>query len=99
MRKLLSFVLMTTVSWTALGQSLGEKVYDEKNPLTASAQLTPFDVGPGQIAQVEVKVSLPKGYRAYEDQFKLKIKNSDGFQISNWQVSPTKEIDDKFTKK
>ena len=97
MLQVLTVFILAFSNWTALAQSPG--VVDEKNPLTAQVQLTPFEVGSGQIAQIEAKISLPAGYRAYEDQFKVEIKNPPGFKIASFSVSPTKEIYDKFTKK
>lgn len=76
-----------------LEQALAEQ------PLTAEARLQPFEVEAGQIASVEIKLHLPAGYKAFEDQFKLQIIEPEGFKISKLQISPVSEIFDKFSKK
>jgi thiol:disulfide interchange protein DsbD len=98
MLKLSSILFLISLGASPLALGL-ESSSELKNPLTAQVQLTPFEVGAGQIAQIEAKISLPAGYRAYEDQFKISIQNPEGFQISGFQVSPVSEGFDKFTKK
>ncbi|MEZ0391288.1 MAG: cytochrome c biogenesis protein CcdA [Pseudobdellovibrionaceae bacterium] len=71
----------------------------KESPLTAQGRLVPFEVEAGQIAQVEVDLQLPKGFRAYEDQFKLKILSPEGIQLSKFNLQPVQEIFDKFSKK
>jgi thioredoxin:protein disulfide reductase len=70
-----------------------------EHPLSAEARLAPFEVEPEQIAELNVKIHLPEGYKAYQDQFRLEIIQPQGFKISNFTISPLKEIFDKFSKK
>ncbi len=71
----------------------------QEQPLTATAKLYPFELEPSQIAQLEISLNLPSGYKAYEDQFRLKILSPEGIQISGFHISPLKEGFDKFSKK
>jgi thiol:disulfide interchange protein DsbD len=70
-----------------------------EHPLTGSASLNPFEVDSGQIAELSVKLNLPKGYKAFHDQFRVQIVQPEGFKISAFNVTPLKETFDKFTKK
>lgn len=70
-----------------------------ENPLTATARLIPFEIESGQIAQLDVKMQLPAGYKAYEDQFRLKILSPEGIKIAQFKIEPLQEVFDKFSKK
>lgn len=72
---------------------------DKENPLAANGRLIPFEIEPDQNAQLEITLELPKGFRAYEDQFKLKVISPDGLQVSKFHLDPLHEIYDKFSKK
>ncbi len=67
--------------------------------ISAQARLIPFEVETSQIAQIEIKIELPKGFKAYEDKFKLEIVDYPDFKLAAIKVSPTHEIFDKFSKK
>lgn len=69
-----------------------------ERPLTATGRLIPFEVEAGQIAQLEIDLQLPAGYKAYEDQFRLKVISPEEIQISKFNLNPVKEIFDKFSK-
>ncbi|MGZ5278439.1 MAG: cytochrome c biogenesis protein CcdA, partial [Pseudobdellovibrionaceae bacterium] len=71
----------------------------KENPLSATAQISPFEVEAGQIAQLQVELKLPLKYKAYEDQFRLKVLSPEGIQVSQFHIEPVKEIFDKFSKK
>lgn len=72
---------------------------ETENPLSASGRLIPFEIESEEIAQLEIQLNLPKGYKAYEDQFKLKVLSPEGFQVSKFHLEPLHEIFDKFSKK
>lgn len=72
---------------------------NSSNPLSISGRLIPYQVESEQIAQLEIDLNLPKEFRAYEDQFKVEILQPEGFKVSQFQMSPTFEMMDKFTKK
>jgi thiol:disulfide interchange protein DsbD len=71
----------------------------KESPLSATAHLVPFEIEPGQIAQLQVDLKLPPHYKAYEDQFRLKVLEPDGIQVSQFHITPVVEIFDKFSKK
>lgn len=70
-----------------------------EQPLQAQAQLVPYQIEPHQTAQVEITLSLPEGYRAYEDQFALTVVSPAGFKISRIAIAPLKEFFDENTGK
>ncbi len=70
-----------------------------ERPLTATGRLVPYELEHEQIAQLEINLQLPKGYKAYEDQFKLKVVSPEGVQVSKFHLNPLVEIFDKFSKK
>lgn len=70
-----------------------------EHPLTATVQMTPFEVEPQQIAQLNIQLALPPEYRAYKDKFKISVMNPAGFKVAGFQISPVTEVFDKFTKK
>jgi thioredoxin:protein disulfide reductase len=74
------------------------KKSDDK-PLSASAQIVPFEIETGQIAQLEIELKLPSKYRAYEDQFRLRVVSPEGINVSKPHIEPIKDIYDKFSKK
>jgi thiol:disulfide interchange protein DsbD len=69
-----------------------------ERPLSASGRLIPFEVEAGQVAQLEIDLELPVGYKAYEDQFKLKVISPEDIQVSKFHLNPVTEIFDKFSK-
>jgi thiol:disulfide interchange protein DsbD len=71
----------------------------EESPLRAQAFLTPTRLEPQQIAELRLLIQLKPGFKAFEDQFRLKILKPAGFKIAQVKVSPTKEFYDKFSKK
>ena len=72
----------------------------KENPLSASAQISPFEIEEGQIAQIEISLKLPEHYKAYQDQFRLKVTSPEGINVSGqYHIEPLKTIFDKFSKK
>lgn len=71
----------------------------KESPLQATAQMIPFEVETDQIAQLEIDLKLPDKYKAYEDQFRLKVLSPEGVQTSQFHLDPVKEVFDKFSKK
>lgn len=80
----------------ALGPAMAEK---NEKPLSASARLIPFELESEQIAQLEISLELPKGFKAYEDQFRLQVASPEGTQVSKFHIEPLHEVLDKFSKK
>lgn len=83
----------------AFGQPDSSSTKTKENPLSASAQISPFEIEVGQIAQLEIDLKLPPKYRAYQDQFRLKVVSPEGIRVSQFHIEPVKEIFDKFSKK
>lgn len=81
---------------TPLGE--GEPV-DNPDPLLTEISLTAYEWNPGQNGQIEIKLTLPRGYHAYEDMFRLTVLEPDGFHMGNFALKPVHEFYDKFSKK
>lgn len=83
-----------------LGQSqVQTEEYDETNPLQITATLSRTEWPAGISGELKLDLRLPKGYRAYEDQFKFLIYEPDGFKAGPIQISPIAQWYDKFLKK
>lgn len=72
---------------------------DDTDPLLAESKIFPYEWSPGQGGNLEIKMKLPEGYHAYEDQFKVVILEPDGFQVAPFTIEPLKKWFDKFSKK
>ncbi|MFN7453685.1 MAG: protein-disulfide reductase DsbD [Pseudobdellovibrionaceae bacterium] len=76
---------------------------ESENPLQIEAQLIPASVDPQQIVELRLKLRLPEGYKAYEDQFKLKVTHGrstgESVKVASFKVTPTKAFFDKFSKR
>lgn len=104
-------LLMSLMSDVSLAQSAnpfdsGSKTYISNTetaqkvsvaPLQAQVQILPFEIEPHQIAELRISVALPKGYKAYEDQFKVEILGVEGFKLAKATIAPLEEIFDKFS--
>jgi thiol:disulfide interchange protein DsbD len=89
-----SMVLLTVLLAVQPAWSL-----DEADPLLVEATTQPTDWSPGQAGQLTLKLTLPKGYHAYEDKFQLTLLEPDGFHLGPWKMSGIKKFYDKFSKK
>jgi thiol:disulfide interchange protein DsbD len=63
------------------------------------SRIKPQKINPGQTAEVFLKLHLPAGFKAYEDQIKVKVTDPTGFSVGQVQLSPIVEFYDKFSKK
>ncbi len=72
---------------------------DQSVKLIAQAQLRHYNLSPGQGSEIKINIHLPEGYKAYEDQFKVKILSPIDFKTSALHVSPLIEFFDKASKK
>lgn len=74
----------------------------EENPLKVSvgsnALKSPV-LEPHQVTELEVELTLPPGYKAYEEQFKLTFDGSDDFKVGKMSISPIHEFFDDYSKK
>ncbi|MFP5520172.1 MAG: cytochrome c biogenesis protein CcdA [Bdellovibrionia bacterium] len=69
------------------------------DPLLTTQSLAPTSLSSGQGATLKMELSLPKGFHAYEEEFKLQVLSPAGFKISSPQIDPIIEWYDKFSKK
>lgn len=88
------FVLLTLSlkSWSAANP-------DDTDPLLAEANVYPYEWSPGQGGNLEIKMNLPEGYHAYEDQFRVVILEPDGFKVAPLKIEPLTKWFDRFSKK
>lgn len=98
----LTFAFLLSV--TALFLTLSPKSWAQSNandtdPLIANLQVLPYEWSPGQGGNISIKMQLPEGYHAYEDQFRVVILEPDGFKIAPFKIEPITEWYDKFSKK
>jgi thiol:disulfide interchange protein DsbD len=71
----------------------------ELDPLIVTTKILPFAWSPGQGGNIEIKMSLPSEFHAYEDKFELKILEPEGFKIAPLKIVPLVKWHDKFSKR
>lgn len=59
----------------------------------------PLTLQEGQIKSARISVTLPKGFHAYADQFKISNINPNNFQVGQLKLKPEVEFYDKYSKK
>lgn len=89
---------------TAQGNPFAKNAADagphaEVDPLSLTAKLHPSELEPEQIVEVQIKLKLLPGYKAYEDQFKLVPARDEGFQVAKYHIAPIHEFYDDFSKR
>jgi thioredoxin:protein disulfide reductase len=98
-----SLLFFLIISFSMLAQSKTKvdvlSNNSEERPLLATGKINPYKLEPLQSALVEIEMSLPEGYRAYEEQFALTVISPEGFKISKIQIDLLKEFYDENTKK
>jgi thiol:disulfide interchange protein DsbD len=72
---------------------------ENKDPLQISAKIVPAAVDPRQIVELQIDLTLPEGYKAYEDQFKLKVVSPKDSRVAAFRINPVTEFYDKFSKR
>lgn len=87
------FSLMLPIFSGAQAQS------NEENPLQVRAQLVPYELSPGQGAELRLQLHLPEGYRAYADMFKLALPAGSEFHLGKFHIEPLKEFFDETSHK
>lgn len=71
----------------------------EENPLEIKVTSKVFQIHAGENFEFQAELSLPKGYRAYSDKFKLTVTDPENFKIGKINISPEKIFFDKISKK
>lgn len=95
LRSLLVFTLVLLMGLT----SFAIDSTTETDPLLVETKLSQFEWAPGQGGSIKIKMKLPEGFHAYEDQFKIVILEPDGFKMAPFKIEPIIKWHDKFSKK
>ena len=69
-----------------------------ENPLTAEGQLSFYELEPNKPAELVLSLHLPKGYRAYDDKFKIRVLEPEGFHYQGFKIEGLKNFRDELTK-
>lgn len=72
---------------------------DLDDPLLTKATITPFQLSPGQGAQLRIEMTLPKGFHAYKEEFKVSVVSPLGLKVSQPQIEPIVRWFDKYSQK
>lgn len=72
---------------------------ETKDPLRVTGRVIPYQISPGQSAEVELTLDLPPGFHAYEDQFYFEVTSPPQFINGSIKLKPIKEWKDKFSNK
>ncbi|WP_413568690.1 protein-disulfide reductase DsbD family protein [Bdellovibrio sp. HCB117] len=99
MKRSLKYILAFTLLLLTSPWSWAQLNTNDTDPLLVETKVIPFEWNPGQGGTLEIKMKLPPGYHAYDDQFKVVILEPDGFQVAPLNVAPLKKWFDKFSKK
>lgn len=95
MNHLLRLFSILAISLFSSSSSWAEK----EDPLQFSARIVPAAVEPQQIVELQIDLSLPEGYKAYEDQFNLKVISPKEARVAAFRINPVTEFYDKFSKR
>lgn len=71
----------------------------DEDPLQISASVKPIRFESHQIGEIEIKLSLPEQYKAYEEQFHLELESPTNFKVSQFTISPVHAFWDEFSKR
>lgn len=71
----------------------------DEDPLQISATLKPTKFDSHQIGEIEIKLSLPEQYKAYEEQFHLELESPTNFKVSQFTITPVHAFWDDFSKR
>jgi thiol:disulfide interchange protein DsbD len=96
---LVSLLYVATLILSLSPKSWAQANANETDPLIANVQVLPYEWSPGQGGNISIKMQLPEGFHAYEDQFRIVILEPDGFKIAPFKIEPITEWYDKFSKK
>lgn len=78
---------------------LAQTESDRSDPLQVEGRIEPLTLYSHQPGRLLLNLSLPEGYHAYEDQFKVVILKPDGFQYGQMKIHPVIKFYDPFSKK
>lgn len=92
------FCLVLLSFWAAAAQT-GGAVRPNSGEAQFQVLTQPLTLQEGQIKSARISITLPQGFHAYLDQFKISNVNPDSFQVGQLKVKPEVEFFDKFSKK
>ncbi|PWU15799.1 MAG: thiol:disulfide interchange protein [Bdellovibrio sp.] len=83
------------VGWILTSQAQTSR----EDPLQISALLKPHALESRQIGEIELRLKLPEGYKAYEEQFHLELESPTSFNLSQFNIHPMHEFFDSVSRK
>lgn len=72
---------------------------DIPDPLKVKIIAIKNTISPNENLNIALELSLPDGFHAYEDKFKIQVLEPSGFKVGALKLSPLKEWYDKFSKR
>lgn len=93
---LLGFFALASSLW---GMDLIQAQESAKDPLSVQVAASPSEIKPKSEFSVQLNLQLPKGFHAYEDQFKITVLEPSGIITKTITLKPLKKWFDKFSKK
>ncbi len=93
---LLGFFALASSLW---GMDLTQAQESAKDPLSIQIAASPSEIKPKNEYSVQLNLQLPKGFHAYEDQFKITVLEPSGIIAKTITLNPLKKWFDKFSKK
>lgn len=90
--------LFLIVVWSSLSTNV-LAFQDEKNPLAATASLTPSPIDLKQNAELKIQLHLLEGFHVYEESLQVRVIEPEGFLNSQISLAPIVEFYDKNSQK
>ena len=95
-----TFAIGAFLSIVFLGPGpLSQAADKTKDPLIVNISSSPETLAPKGQYSIQLNLQLPKGYHAYEDQFKVTFLEPSGMALKKMTLTPLKNWYDKFSKK
>lgn len=96
--RLFSYCSLVVLMFMGLA-SFSQTPENAKDPLIVSISSSPATLDPHGEYTIQLNLQLPKGYHAYEDQFKVTFLEPSGIAVKKITLTPLKTWFDKFSKK
>jgi thiol:disulfide interchange protein DsbD len=90
-------LILISFNLFAKGEDLLVAAQNDDLLIKSISEVRPWSEGLTQ--EIKIEVSLPKGYHAYKDQFKILNLLPDGFSAGSLSLSPEKKFFDKYSQK
>lgn len=72
---------------------------DDSNPLQVEGRVEPYRLAGHQVGKLVLDLTLPPGFHAYLEQFRLVLLEPDGFQYGRFELDPVVNFYDKTSKR